>query len=85
MLPSAKLWVTVPEANLIARPDFLTAEEAACLPTAWLTAYRMLTHDSGLAKPGTVLVQGASGGVASAAIALAKALGAPDIAELLGE
>ncbi len=35
----------------------------------------MLTHDSGLARPGTVLVQGASGGVASAAIALAKALG----------
>ncbi len=68
-------WVTVPAANLIDRPDFLTAEQAACLPTAWLTAYRMLTHDSGLAKPGTVLVQGASGGVASAAIALAHALG----------
>lgn len=68
-------YVTVPAANLVARPDFLTAEQAACLPTAWLTAYRMLTHDSGLAGPGTVLVQGASGGVASAAIALGKALG----------
>ena len=35
----------------------------------------MLTRDSGLSSPGTVLVQGASGSVASAAIALAKALG----------
>ena len=57
------------------RPPVLTAEQAACLPTAWLTAYRMLTHDSGLSGPGTVLVQGASGGVASAAIALGAALG----------
>lgn len=68
-------YVTVPAANLVPRPDFLTAEQAACLPTAWLTAYRMLTHDSGLSGPGTVLVQGASGGVASAAIALGAALG----------
>lgn len=68
-------YVTVPASNLVARPAFLSPEEAACLPTAWLTAYRMLTHDSGLSGPGTVLVQGASGGVASAAIALGKALG----------
>lgn len=68
-------YVTVPAQNLVPRPDFLTAEQAACLPTAWLTAYRMLTHDAGLSEPGTVLVQGASGGVASAAIALGRALG----------
>lgn len=68
-------WVCVPEGNLIDRPSFLSAEQAACLPTAWLTAYRMLTHDSGLAGPGTVLVQGASGGVSSAAIPIARALG----------
>ncbi len=67
--------VVVPEANLIPKPDWLTFEEAACLPTAWLTAYRMLTRDSGLTSGDTVLVQGASGGVASAGIALAKALG----------
>lgn len=67
--------VVVPEANLIPKPDWLTFEEASCLPTAWLTAYRMLTRDSGLTSGGTVLVQGASGGVASAGIALAKALG----------
>ena len=68
-------WVAVPERNLIAKPPELSFEEAACVPTAYLTAFRMLTRDSGLWKPGTVLVQGASGGVASAAIQLAKALG----------
>ena len=49
--------------------------EAACLPTAWLTAYRMLFTQGNL-KPGdTVLVQGAGGGVATALITLARAGG----------
>ncbi len=53
----------------------LSFEEAACLPTAWLTAYRMLFVQGGC-KPGdTVLVQGAGGGVATALIALARAGG----------
>lgn len=68
-------WVAVPAANLVDKPARLSFAEASCLPTAYLTAYRMLTRDSGLTGPGTVLVQGASGGVASAAIQLAKALG----------
>src|SRR3954468_3054122 len=34
--------VAVPRRNLLAKPAQLTFEEAACLPTAWLTAYRML-------------------------------------------
>ncbi len=68
-------FVAVPRANLIDRPTWLSTEQAACLPTAWLTAYRMLTHDSGLNADDTVLVQGASGGVASAATALGAALG----------
>lgn len=68
-------YVTVPKQNLIAKPAELSFEEAACLPTAWLTAYRMLTKDSNL-KPGdTVLIQGASGGVATAATAIANAMG----------
>ena len=67
--------VAVPARNVIPKPDALSFEEVACLPTAWLTAYRMLVTKSGL-KPGdTVLVQGAGGGVATAAIALGKALG----------
>ena len=68
-------FVAVPRANLIDRPAWLSAEQAACLPTAWLTAYRMLTKDSGLKAGDTVLIQGASGGVASAATALGAALG----------
>ncbi|HEX4219116.1 MAG TPA: zinc-binding dehydrogenase [Acidimicrobiales bacterium] len=67
--------VLVPERNVVAKPAGLSFEEAACIPTAWLTAYRMLTTRSGLDGPATILVQGAGGGVASAAIVLAKALG----------
>ena len=67
--------VAVPATNLIPKPAELTWGEAACLPTAWLTAYRMLATRSGL-KPGdTVLVQGAGGGGATACIVLGKALG----------
>jgi NADPH:quinone reductase-like Zn-dependent oxidoreductase len=67
--------VAVPARNVVTKPAELSFEEAACLPTAWLTAYRMLTTRSGLDGPATVLVQGAGGGVATAAIVLAKALG----------
>ncbi len=67
--------VAVPRRNLVPKPAALNFEEAACLPTAWLTAYRMLFTRSGLAPGQTVLVQGAGGGVASAAIALARAAG----------
>jgi NADPH:quinone reductase-like Zn-dependent oxidoreductase len=67
--------VAVPRHNLVAKPASLSFEEAACLPTAWLTAYRMLFTRSGLAPGETVLVQGAGGGVASAAIALGRAGG----------
>ncbi|MEO6701413.1 MAG: zinc-binding dehydrogenase [Jatrophihabitantaceae bacterium] len=67
--------VTVPAANVIAKPAELSFAEAACLPTAWLTAYRMLFVNSELRPGQTVLVQGATGGVASACIALARAAG----------
>ena len=67
--------VIVPLRNLVPKPPALTWEEAACMPSAWLTAYRMLTTRSGLDGPGNVLVQGAGGGVATAAIQLGVALG----------
>jgi NADPH:quinone reductase-like Zn-dependent oxidoreductase len=67
--------VVVPRRNLVPKPAALTWEEAACLPTAWLTAYRMLFTQSGLAPGGTVLVQGAGGGVATALIRLGSAAG----------
>jgi NADPH:quinone reductase-like Zn-dependent oxidoreductase len=67
--------VAVPKRNLLPKPSALSFEEAACLPTAYLTAYRMLFDKSG-AQPGTtVLVQGASGGVATALILLGRAAG----------
>ena len=67
--------VAVPRRNLVRKPDSLSFEEACCLPTAWLTAYRMLFDRSGLRPGQTVLVQGAGGGVASAAIELGRAAG----------
>jgi NADPH:quinone reductase-like Zn-dependent oxidoreductase len=67
--------VRVPAANLVDKPPELSFAEAACLPTAWLTAYRMLFTQSG-ARPGdTVLIQGAGGGVATALTMLARAAG----------
>ncbi|HEY6796214.1 MAG TPA: zinc-binding dehydrogenase [Kineosporiaceae bacterium] len=67
--------VVVPRRNLVPKPPALTWEEAACLPTAWLTAYRMLFTQSGLQPGATVLVQGAGGGVATALIRLGAAAG----------
>lgn len=69
-------YLLVPDRNLVDKPDWLDFAEAAALPVAWGTAYRML-FTRGRVRPGdTVLVQGASGGVASAAISLASAAGA---------
>jgi NADPH:quinone reductase-like Zn-dependent oxidoreductase len=67
--------VAVPRANLVPKPAGLSWAAAACLGTAWLTAYRMLFGRAAL-KPGeTILVQGAGGGVATALVALGKAAG----------
>jgi len=67
--------VRVPARNLIPLPEGLSFAEAACLPTAYLTAYRMLATKSNTSAGDTVLIQGAGGGVATAAILLAKAMG----------
>lgn len=67
--------VSVPTANLLPKPAQLSFEEVACLPTAWLTAYRMLFVAANLRPGNSVLIQGAGGGLSSAAIALAAAAG----------
>jgi NADPH:quinone reductase-like Zn-dependent oxidoreductase len=67
--------VAVPRSNVVPKPASLSFEEAACLPTAWLTAYRMLFTRGELKAGETVLVQGAGGGVATAAIILGRAAG----------
>jgi NADPH:quinone reductase-like Zn-dependent oxidoreductase len=67
--------VAVPRRNVVPKPDGLSWEHAACLPTAWLTAYRMLFTNAGVQPGGTVLVQGAAGGVATALVQLGSAAG----------
>ncbi len=68
-------YVVVPERNVIPRPPEISEVEAACLPTAWLTAYRMLVTRGNLQPGETILVQGVGGGVSTACITLGKALG----------
>jgi NADPH:quinone reductase-like Zn-dependent oxidoreductase len=67
--------VVVPRRNLVPKPAELSWEAAACLPTSYLTAYRMLFTRAELSPGDTILVQGAGGGVATALIALGKAAG----------
>jgi len=67
--------VVVPARNVLTKPKSLSFAEAACMGTAWLTAYRMLFSRSGLRPGQTMLVQGASGGVSTALVALGKAAG----------
>jgi NADPH:quinone reductase-like Zn-dependent oxidoreductase len=67
--------VIVPAGNVLAKPAGLSFAEAACMGTAWLTAFRMLFSRSEMRPGQTMLVQGASGGVSTALIALGKAAG----------
>jgi NADPH:quinone reductase-like Zn-dependent oxidoreductase len=67
--------VTVPRRNLVPKPAALSFEEAACLPTAYLTAFRMLFDRAPIGPGATVLVQGAGGGVATALVLLGRAAG----------
>jgi len=67
--------VAVPRRNLVPKPAALSFAEAACLPTAYLTAFRMLFDRGRIAVGSTVLVQGAGGGVATALIKLGSAAG----------
>lgn len=67
--------VWVPAGNVLERPAGLGSQAAACLPTAYLTAYRLLFSAAELRPGQTVLIQGAGGGVSTASIALARAAG----------
>jgi NADPH:quinone reductase-like Zn-dependent oxidoreductase len=67
--------IMVPSANILPKPAHLSWEEASCLGTAWMTAWHMLFTRGRLRSTDRVLVQGATGGVSTAAIALASALG----------
>lgn len=69
-------YLLVPDELIVPKPKDLTWQQAGALGVAWGTAYRMLFTRAGLTAGDRVLVQGASGGVGSAAIALARAAGA---------
>jgi NADPH:quinone reductase-like Zn-dependent oxidoreductase len=68
--------VAIPARNVYPIPNELTFEEAAAFPLVFETAYRMLVTRARLQKGETVFVWGIGGGVASAALVIAKALGA---------
>jgi len=67
--------VAVPEESVYALPEDLSFEEAAAFPLVFETAYRMLVTKAGLREGEWVLVWGIGGGVATAALSIAKALG----------
>jgi len=69
-------YISLPESYLAIRPQNVTMEEAGGIPLVGLTAYQSL-FDAGSLKEGeTLLILGASGGVGSVAIQLAKNVGA---------
>ncbi|MET0998484.1 MAG: NAD(P)-dependent alcohol dehydrogenase [Marmoricola sp.] len=69
-------YVAAPADNLVPKPDTITFEQAACLPTAGLIALFNLPKGERLRPGHRVLVNGAGGGVGSIAAQLAKANGA---------
>src|SRR6267154_5923338 len=68
-------YIAVPKRNAIPLPNGIPALHASVLGTAWLTAYRALFTKSGLLHGQTVLIQGATGGMATALIQLGRAAG----------
>jgi NADPH:quinone reductase-like Zn-dependent oxidoreductase len=68
--------IAVPETNVYAIPDSLSFEEAAAFPLVYETAWRMLVTKAALQSEEWVLIWGIGGGVATAALAIVKALGA---------
>jgi NADPH:quinone reductase-like Zn-dependent oxidoreductase len=68
-------YAVVPRRNAIPLPENLSPLHASVLGTAWLTAYRALFTKSGLRAGETVLVQGATGGMATALMQLGRAAG----------
>lgn len=68
-------FLTVPRRNLLPMPAGFSFAQAACLPGAWLTAFRMLFDKARLPPGSIVLVQGAGGGVTTALIVLGAAAG----------
>ncbi len=67
-------YIKVPISSIHAKPSYLSWEEAAALPVAYLTAWRALTKHGKLQKDQSILITGIGGGVAQAGLAFAKAM-----------
>lgn len=72
--------IAVPAAQLVAVPRAVSLEDAASLPLAYGTAYRMLVTQGRLARGEKVLILGASGGVGVACVQIARLRGAEIVA-----
>jgi len=68
--------VTVPERTLARIPEGLSFNEAASIPEAFITAYDAMVTQAGLAAGETVLIHAAGSGVGTAAVQIARAIGA---------
>ena len=77
--------VASPAAFTFALPDQLSYDEGAALPMNYLTAHFALVERGGVRAGETVLVHGAAGGVGTATIQVAKALGARTIGVVSSE
>jgi len=73
-------FVVVPRQSVLPKPSNLSFEQAACLPLTFLTAWTMLIRRAHLGAGETVLVHAAGSGVGSAAVQIAKLVGAQVIA-----
>ena len=78
-------YVTVPTSQIYQKPKNISFNEAAAMPLTFLTAYHMLVGRANLQKGETVFIWGASGGIGSAAVKIAKHLGARVIAAARSE
>ena len=73
-------FITVPQSALLALPDQVSDIQAACLPTAYGTAMRMVNTRGHISRGERVLILGASGGVGTGCVQLAHLAGAEVIA-----
>jgi zinc-binding alcohol dehydrogenase/oxidoreductase len=77
--------IAVPASNVYELPNDVSFEEAAAFPLVFETVYRMLVTRAGLQEGEWVLVWGVGSGIGSAALVLAKALGANVVATSSGD
>jgi alcohol dehydrogenase len=77
---AASEFVRIPAANLIRTPDGVSDIQAASLPIAYGTAYRMMKTRGKVKAGEKVLILGAAGGVGTGCIQLAKSIGAEVVA-----